>query len=97
MKLNFICVLILENEPFPTNSKIKMSRIKRSLSIEPNSIVTNIKCEQATCSTDFPAPKRVRHIPLDSRNEVETQIIELENGINNNDINKIIRKTNYIC
>jgi hypothetical protein len=78
--------IILGNEPFSTNFKIKMNGIKRILSAED----VNDNDEQLTIPKDSPDSKKFRHASLHSENEEDTQIIDSENGIINSKITKII-------
>jgi hypothetical protein len=83
-----IVIIILENEPFSTNVKSKMSGIKRTLSIEDSSLITNDNTEQSVSPNDSPNSKKLRHESSHSGTEEDTQIIEEENGIINGKINK---------
>lgn len=60
-----------------------MSGIKRTLSTEDNSSITNNNNEQSITPNDSPDSKKLRHDSSHSENEEETQIIESENGITN--------------
>jgi hypothetical protein len=67
-----------------------MSGIKRSLSADDDSTLTNHNNEQPTTPNDSSDSKKPRRTSLHSENEEDTQIIEQENGIANGKINKII-------
>ncbi|CAF1189871.1 unnamed protein product [Rotaria sordida] len=60
-----------------------MSSIKRTLSVDDNSVTIDINNEQSTSSNDSPGSKKLRRTSVNSENEEQTQIIEQENGINN--------------
>ncbi|CAF0809444.1 unnamed protein product [Rotaria sp. Silwood1] len=60
-----------------------MSGIKRNLSVEDNTVRTDITNEQPASSYDSPDSKKLRRTSVDSENEEQTQIIEHEIGISN--------------
>jgi hypothetical protein len=60
-----------------------MNGIKRTLSTDDNSLITDNNHEQSITPNDSPNSKKFRHASSHSDNEEETQIVESENGIAN--------------
>lgn len=79
--------IILENEPFSTYTTTEMSGLKRTFSTDDNSPKTDTTNEHPESPHDSPSSKKFRRTSSTSEAELETQIIEQENGIVNGKIN----------